>query len=580
MEIAPSVAGRAWLAPLFEQVKPQLKEAAAVSFFVNLLGLAAPVFVLQVYDRVVFHAGLATLAGLAIGMVFACTFDFLLRQARARMMQKVALAIDVKVGRSLFDKIMALPLRTLEAQPGPYWQVVFRDVDVVRNTLSGATALLAVDLPFTVLFIALIFVIAWPVGWVLMIVLAAFLALAWRSGGVIGSAADKEKSLGQARDTFLGEIVAGRVAIKALGLAARVGEGWERRQYDAIVQSMRRGRDADTFVNFGQLLTVTGTVAMTTVGALAILNHTMTIGSLIAANMLAGRLFSPMNQLVGAWRSYAGFRQSAGRLGDLFLQAEDLRESGVKMPRPEGRFALRGVRFGYGGKGPPAIAGITLDLPARGITAVMGLNGSGKTTLVKLLLGLYQPQEGRVLLDDADIAQFARTDLAEWIGYAPQDALLLNGTIRENIAHGRAAVDDAGVLRAAALAQAHKLIIDLPQGYATLVGEGGSRLSGGMRQRISIARALAGDPAIVVLDEPTASLDRQAEEDLARALARLAEDHAVLVVTHSPVLLNLCSHIVVLDRGRVAAEGPPRQVMAELARKRPETPAVVSVAGA
>ena len=567
MDIAPSHAGRAWLIPIVEDLKPLFKEAATLSFFVNILALAAPVFVLQVYDRVVFHAGLSTLAGLAVGMAFVVVFDFLLRQARAHIMQRVALKIDVITTRRLFTKIMSLPLQTLESRPASYWQLLFRDLETVRNTLSGPTALLAVDLPFAVLFIGLIFVIAWPVAWVLVIILLCFVALAWRSGNAVGNATEREKTTVVARDAFLAEIVAGRTAVKALAMADRMEEQWERRQFNTIVNAMKRGTEADMFVNLGMMVTVLATVSMTTVGALAIIDQAMTIGSLIAANMLAGRLLSPMNQLVGAWRSYAGFKQSINRLADVFGQMEDLRESSVAMPRPKGQLILDHVQFTYSPKGPPVIAGVTIKFPATGVTTVMGMNGSGKTTLAKLLLGLYRPGHGRVLLDGADIAQFSRNDIAQWIGYVPQDCLLLNGTIRENICQAHAAASDADILLAAGRAQAHKLIVDLPQGYATPVGEGGSRLSGGMRQRISIARALLGDPPIIIMDEPTSSLDRQAEEDLARTLLELAKDRPVIIVTHSPLLLQVSSHLIVLEAGKVAIQGPPREVWEEMNRR-------------
>jgi ATP-binding cassette subfamily C protein LapB len=567
MDFAPSPQGRAWLVPLLEGLKPLFKEAVTLSFFINVLALAAPIFVLQVYDRVVFHSGLSTLAGLAVGMVFAVGFDFLLRQARAHLMQRVALKIDVTVARRLFTKVMALPLQSLERRPVSFWQLVFRDVEVTRNTVSGPTALLAVDLPFAVLFLALIFVIAWPVAWVLVIVVIAFTALAWRSGGAVGGAADKEKNIAIVRDALLAEVVTGRTTIKALSMADRMQQQWERAQSDTIAQSMKRGGQTDAFVNLGMMLTTTATVAMTTVGALAIIDQAMTIGALIAANMLAGRLLAPMNQLVGAWRSYAGFRQSVNRLGDIFAEAEDRQQSVVEMPRPKGRLALEQVYFNYAPGSAPVINGITLALPPTGVTAIMGMNGCGKTTLAKLLLGLYQPRKGRVLLDDADLAQFSRRDTARWMGYVPQDCVLFNGTIRDNICNVKPDADDPSILNAATLAQAHKLIVDLPQGYATQVGEGGSRLSGGMRQRISIARALLGDPSVLIMDEPTSSLDRQAEEELARVLHDLARTRPVIIVTHSPVLLQVCAHLLVMESGQVTFQGPPREVMADISRR-------------
>jgi ATP-binding cassette, subfamily C, bacterial LapB len=567
MPLALSEKAMSWLKPYIERFRPLAKDAAALSFFINLLGLAAPIFVLQIYDRVVFRAGLSTLAALTIGMVIACAFEFVLRQARAKMMQRVALTTDVEVSRALFDKVLSVPLQTLESRPTAYWKLLFRDVEVVRNTLSGPTALLAVDAPFSLLFLLLIFIIAWPVAWVLVAILACFVALSWRSGHAVSGAAAREMTAAVQRDVKLEEFLAQRATVKSLAMGGRLREVWEDAQHGAITQSIVRGVEADTAGSLGQLLTVIATVAMTAVGALAIIDQNLTIGGLIAANMLAGRLLAPMNQLVGAWRSYTSFKQSADRLADAFTLTDDLHQSPVALVRPRGRIELDKLHFGYPGQAV-IIEDLDLTIEHGGIHGILGLNGSGKTTLLKLIMGLYRPIKGRVLLDGADIAQFARDDLARWIGFVPQDCVLLGGTIRENIALGRPHATDEQIVHAATLAQAHAAIAALPNGYGTAVGEGGSQLSGGMRQRISIARALLGDPPVIVMDEPTSSLDRQAEEGLKDALAALAAKHTIILVTHSPVLLQACQRLVVLEAGRIAAQGAPAAVMAALAKQR------------
>ncbi len=557
-----------WLRTFLEPLKPLYKEALAASLFVNILALAAPIFVLQVYDRVVFHAGISTLQGLTFGMVLVVVFDFVLRQARSRILQRTALRIDIDVGRRLFTKIMALPLRTLEQRPANHWHALFRDMENVRNTLSGPTAVLAMDLPFAVLFLGIVFVFAWPVAWVLVIVFAAFVALAWHSGRVVSSAAENEKHQHNLRDGLMGEIVAGRTTIKATALTGRMAEIWEGKQADTIAQSLSRGQKADFYIAWGQSLTVIATVAMTSVGAVAIMNQQLTIGALIAANMLGGRLLGPFNQLVGAWRGFALFRQSAVRLGDVFAETEDPITSDVVMTRPKGQIKLEDVSFTYTPSGPPVVDGLNLEIASGGLTAVMGRNGSGKTTLIKLILRLYSPTSGRVLIDGADIAQFALKDLARWIGYVPQECVLFNGTIRDNLTYGRPQSTDEEIVRAATLATAHDLIISLPKGYGTIVGESGSSLSAGLRQRIAIARALMGDPPIIAMDEPTSSLDRHAEEQLRDALVKLAADHTILVITHSPVLLESCAHTVVVDTGKIRAAGRTRTVLEYLAQQK------------
>ncbi|MCB2107198.1 MAG: ATP-binding cassette domain-containing protein [Rhodobacteraceae bacterium] len=565
----PLLAQYNWLKRFIDPLRSLYREVFAVSFFVNLLAVSAPVFVLQVYDRVVYQRGIATLIGLSFGMIIVVCFDFILRQTRAKLMQRAALEIDVVVGKRLFAKVLNLPLRTLETRPATFWQLMFRDLETVRNTLSGPSAVLITDLPFAILFLGVIFIIAWPLAWVMIFIFMIFLILAFRSGQVVTSAADSERSKALARDAIMGELLHGRATIKALALQERVRTLWEERQADTISHSMSRGSKSDAYVTAAQSLTTITTITMTAVGSLAIMEHELTIGALIASNMLSGRILGPFNQLVGAWRGYGAFKQSINRLGNLFAETEDIAESAIKLPRPKGRVTLESVSFKYAENAAPVIDNVNIDIQAGGLTAIMGRNGSGKTTLLKIILGLYRPATGRVLMDNADIAQFARPDLAKWIGYVPQECILFDGSIRTNIAYGRPDVADEEIVRAATLSQAHPLIVDLPQGYGTPVGEAGGKLSSGLRQRIAIARAFVGDPPVVALDEPTSSLDRQAEASLRDALVELGKTHTVLMVTHSPVLLQACSNIILMEAGRIRAAGPAAKVLDFIASQRP-----------
>jgi len=567
-----SVSSRSWLRQAMRPLWPRFRDLVAFSLVINLLALAAPVFVLQVYDRVVFHAGLTTLQGLVIGMAVVLAFDFVVRQARARLMQRVALEIDVDLGRRLFDKITALPLRALETRPQTYWQIVFRDIERVRDMVGGPNAVLLVDVPFVILAIGLIYLIAAPIVWVMLAALVLFCAIAWWSSRAVQSASRAEREAGLARDGLIAELIAGRNTVKALALADTLRPRWEDSHAAVIRQSLSRGGRANAFANAGTTLAVITTVAMTAVGALAILDQTLTVGALIAANMLSTRVIGPLNQLVGAWRSLAGYRQSAERLDDLFAEAEERREGTVARERPKGEIALDRVVFRFDPDSAPVIDGLRLAAKPGALHALVGRNGSGKTTLLKLIQGLYRPAEGRVLLDGADVAQFSRAELARWIGYVPQETFLFAASIRDNIAIGHPDADDAAILAAARAAGADEFIVDFPDGYATAVGEGGGRLSAGQRQRIAIARALLCDPPVLLLDEPTASLDREAEEALRNVLAGLARERNVVVVTHSPILLSACNNIVVLDRGRIVMAGPAPEIMPRLFSGSPHRP--------
>jgi len=553
-----------YMPDLLRSLWPQYRELTFLSLFINMLALAVPLFVLQVYDRVVFFAGISTLQALVFGIAIAIGFDFVLRQARSRVLQRASVRVDAALSARLYEKLSRLPLRQLEKSEGARWLVLQRDVERVRNTLGGAPVVLAVDVPFALLFLALIAVIALPILWVVLLAVPAFVFIALYSSRVATTSGQHEQGLQIARDAIVNEFVAGRTTLKSLDLAPRLRERLEQEQVGTISAALDRGRRNDTFANLGLALSLLTTVAITAVGAVAILDQQITIGALIATNMLANRLISPLNQLVGTWRNWTSFMMARRRLEELFALPEEREHTAVAMVRPEGTLAVDHIGFRYDADTEPVIGDVSFALKPGGMHGIVGRSGSGKSTLIKLMQGLYQPDSGRVLIDGGDIGQYSRTDLARWIGYVPQETFLLSGTIRDNVARREHADPDAEVVRVARLAGAHDFIIDLPDGYGTDVGEAGSRLSGGQRQRLSIARALFGDPPVLLLDEPTANLDRPSEEQLRGALFDLARDHNVVIVTHSPVLLSACENILVLDRGHVAAAGPGPDILQQL----------------
>lgn len=562
-------ASRTWLNPILKPLMPIFREVVAMSAFVNLLALATPIFTLQVYDRVVGTGGLSTLWGLIIGMVLVVLFDLALKQARSRIMQTVALRVDVIVGRHLFNKLVSLPLHQLEGHPASYWQSLFRDVDAVRNTLSGGSAILLCDLPFTIMFFTLIWVIAAPIAWVLLIILPLFMLVAWRSGNVMSQANAAERESTQSRDDLIAELIQGRTTIKALALERSMRPLWEETHAENIAQSMYRGSRTDFYTNCSQSLTMATTIFLTSVGAYQIIHQNLTMGALIATNMLSGRLLGPLNQLVGQWRAYNSFKQSVDRLSEVFSSTSDRAVSEVQLEKPRGEITVENLSFAYTETAKPVVDDVSINIRQEGVHALVGRNGSGKTTLLKMIQGLYAPTNGRVLLDGADIAQFSRAELATWIGYVPQETVLFAGTVRDNIVHRHPDASDDDIIDAATAAGVHHFIIDLPDGYASDIGEAGQRLSGGQRQRIAIARALLGDPAVLLLDEPSASLDRQAEQELRKTLVDIGKTRTVMIVTHSPILLAACDNLVALDKGKVVLEGPSREVLPKLFNQQP-----------
>ena len=542
----------------------RIGELAALSLCTNLLSLAVPVFVLQVYDRVVFHGGLVTLGGLVIGVLVAIGFDLVVRQARSRLVQMVALRVDVAVIRALFDRLTGLPLRSLETQTDAEWHRFLRDQEAVRDTLAGASTLLLVDLPFIVLFLLVIWMVAPPIAWLLVAVVPVYVLFAAGSSFAIGRATGAEQSSAVAREALTAQLVGGRATVKALGLGPALADRWEGAQASLIEQSLCRGSRVDGFTNVASSLGMLTTVLLTSVGAIAIVGQEMTIGGLIAANMLAARIVQPLTQLIGAWRGVTRFKEAAARLDHLLGQPIERAATTVARERPTGVLTLEDVRFSYDPASAPVLDGLGFSLRPGGLHGIIGSNGSGKTTLLKVMQGLYPPATGRVLIDGADITQFGRADLNRWIGYVPQDAFLLAGSVRDNIASGRADLDDGAILAAARQAEVDPFVVDLPNGYDTDVGEGGRRFSAGQRQRIALARALIDDPAILLLDEPSANLDGEAARRLLLQLGLLARRRTVVVVTHSQAFLRACATVLVLQEGRIAAAGPGREIASRL----------------
>lgn len=572
-----------WLRDIFRSLARAFAEVWAFSLAVNTLALAVPIFVLQVYDRVVFHGGMSTLQGLVGGMIIAITFDFILRQARARILQTMALRIDIGLGRKLFDKLMSLPLRTLERMSVTDWNTAFRDVDLVRNTLSGPSALLLCEIPFALLFAVLIWIIAAPVAWVLVLAVPLMAVIAWRSAAVMMTAAAREQTGIRQRDAFLSDVIAARTTIKALGCDATMRSRWEASHCDAIERAACRGGRSDTYANLGTMLTMTATVLLTATGALAILDQKMTIGALVATNMLSGRLIGPLAQLVGAWRGLVACRMAVERLASVFAMDEQNAERGVAMARPSGAIVLEDVVFTFAEGTRPVVDGLRLEIPASGMHAITGANGSGKTTLLKLIQGLYRPARGRVLIGGADIGQFSRHDLARWISYLPQDSVLVAGSIRECIALRQPDATDEEIVAAAERAGLHREVARRPEGYATNVGTDGRRLSAGQRQRVAIATALLGDPAIVLLDEPTRDLDHEAGLELRQSLRALAQTRCVILVTHHLSLLSACDSVCRLEGGVVTLSGRTDEILTKLmaaSHRRGEVAPAAEAAGA
>lgn len=554
-----------WFRTAFRAIRGAMGELFVSSLAINVLAFAVPVFILQVYDRVIAQAGLSTLQGLVVGMAVVIVFDFTMRQARAALLRESAAKLDAGIGGALFDKIMALPLRHLEARPAAYWQALFRDVDHIRTFMSGAAFVALADVPFAILGLILIGFVAPPVMIVVFIAVPVFMLLAWRTGVVSTRHEVSERKSTNRRDNLLSDLINARTTVKAVGGQGYLRRQWERRQADTIAENMDRGAAAERYHNMGQSMNLITLVSIASIGALGILDQTLTIGALVAANMIASRIIQPLNLMVLQYRSFSQCRQSVKRLDQVFHLPVTNQEAAVNLQRPKGRMVLEKVIFRYNREDQQnAIEGVSAGFGPTGLHAVVGPNGSGKSTLLKLLRGLYTPLSGRITIDEGDLAQFSDKECLSWIGYVPQSTRLVAGPIKANLVMGGDDPSDEELVRATTLAGAHSDILALPGGYASPVGENGDSLPGGLRQRLAIARALVGNPPVLLMDEPTNDLDPEATQQLIMMLKKLAEDHTVIVSTHSMDLLEACDNILVMEKGRVKGGGPAFEVLNHL----------------
>jgi ATP-binding cassette subfamily C protein LapB len=553
-----------WLRELLWPYRTAYRQALALSFAINILGLFAAVFSMQVYDHVVGHAGYSTLAALVIGMAIAIVMDHAFRAGRSMLLQRIGARVEVEIARETLHRMLNMPTLALEGRSAGFWQAVYRDIEVVRATCSGATAMLLIDLPFMLLSLVVLAVLALPLLPVAMLTIAAFIALAWRSGQATRGATETEREQLVNRDVALNELASVRLSLKSLGANESVRRRWEDYYARWMNESLARSREADHYRELAHAMTTANSVLTTSIGALAILSQLISMGALIATNMLAGRMVSPLVQLVGQWRTFGQFRAAKKRLDTLFSIQEDRTESVISLPRPKGVMRLEEVTFKFPQAENLLLQPISGEIGPCGLHAIVGANGSGKTTLLKILRGLYPPTEGRVLIDGADLHQFSQSELAQRIGYLSQTNQLLSTSIRDNIALANPDATDEQIIHAAERSCAHSFIIDLPDGYSTQVGEGAQRFSAGQTKRIAIAQALLNDPPVLLLDEPTAELDRDSEQRFVQTLKELAKDHTVIVVTHSPFLLTQCNGILVMNKGKLVAAGPAADMLPKL----------------
>jgi ATP-binding cassette subfamily C protein LapB len=555
--------------------------AILAGLFVNVTAIAVSLFSMAIYDRVIPNNAVASLVALGIGIVVAAVLDVLMRLVRGYLIDAAGRRFDLSVGARIFAHILAMRGNARPQSAGSLANTV-KDFETIRDFFTSATLVGIGDLPFVVFFLSVIVWVAGPLVLVPVGGIAVLVLTGWFLQKPMASAVGRAFREASHKAAFLHEAMGGIDTIKAVNAHA-----WARRHWEAMIS-----QSTETALVSRQLSTLSsavtaGTANLVTIvtvaaGALLVGAGDMTTGALVASVILAGRAISPFAQVAALMARWQQTKHAMSGLGRL-MQAP-LEEGPGQLAQLDCRGALsfRGVRFCYPALSEdipslPALDRVSFEIEPGSCVAILGRVGSGKSTALKLALNLLAPDEGHVLLDGIDVRQIHPAVLRSMVGYAGQEAVLFHGSVRDNILAARPGLDDASLLAAARHAGLEDLLARSVLGLQTPVGEGGGRLSGGERQAVSLARALAGRPPVLLLDEPTSGMDSTTEQRVIAGLAEARRGLTTVIVTHRPSLLPLASRIVVFDQGRIVLDGPRDQVMAALTRGR--TQAGLNVVG-
>ncbi len=530
------------------------------SMAINLLLLAAPIYMMQVYDRVLASRSIETLTMLTLMLMLAFLVMGALEFLRGRVMVGVSRWLDERLGPEVLtgDIIAALRRSGWRSSQG------LRDLAVFRTFLTGPGVFPIMDAPWAPLFLAVLFLLHPLLGVIGTLGAVVLFALALANEIFTRNPLQRAGTAARNGQQQADMAVRNADVVEAMGMLPALVERWRRMNTDVLALQATAGDRAGLISALSKTVRMALQSVILGAGAYLTIEHEASGGVMIGASIILGRALSPVEQAITAWKGLIGARSAYGRLR---AQLTTTPERGLRtsLPIPEGHLDLEGVVFAPPGVKEPVIRNVSFTLDAGETVALIGPSAAGKTTLARLIVGNWQPQRGNVRIDGADLSIWEPDELGPHVGYLPQDVELFAGSVRDNIARMGDGPDEA-VIDAAKKADVHEMILDLPQGYDTEIGDGGAWLSGGQRQRIGLARALYGEPRLLVLDEPSSSLDTMAENRLIETLAALKGKTTVVLVTHRLNLLGLADKVLLLRNGAVGSFGPRDEVMARLSR--------------
>lgn len=558
-DIAASAAGQRghWFWSTLAQNRWAYLQVVLAAILANFLGLSTSLFIMVVYDRVLPNEAVESLIALTIGVGIALFFDFLIKTLRAGFIDRAGQRADMEMGRRIFEQVVNMQMRARQGSTGALASTL-REFETLREFFTSATLVAVVDLPFVILFIGVIYLIGGPLALVPAIAVPVVLIVGIAVQPILARLAEQNFSDGQSKQSVLVETLAGLETIKAAGAARRMRARWE----EAIARQSEHGLKSRAVTQFAINATAftqqAAQVMIVFYGVFLITEGQTSMGALIACVILTGRTLAPLAQLAQTLTRLNQARTSYRNL-DRLMRAESERPEGrhwISRPKLEGAITFEDVHFAYPEQSVDALRGVSFEIKPGEKVAILGRIGSGKSTLARLMLGLYEPRQGSVQIDGIDIRQIDPGDLRRNVGSVLQDVWLFSGTVRENIAIGSVRPRDADILEAARMAGVEDFVARHPSGYDLLLAERGEGLSGGQKQAITLARALVGNPPVLLLDEPTSAMDVQNEAGVISRLKEELADRTMVIVTHRTSLLSLVDRVIVIEEGRVATDGP------------------------
>ena len=544
------------------------------SMVANVLMLSPTLYMLQVYDRVMVSRSELTLLAMSLITLFLFCVMAFAEWMRSRVLVRSGVRLDAMLGTRVFNASFEANLAPSGVSPARS----FGDLIQIRQFLTGNGILAFFDTPWTPVYMAVLFILHPMLGWLALFFAAVQGALAWFGHrSTVAPAEEASKASSEASMYLQGKLRNAEV-LEPMGMVHNLRPRWAQRHDQAQLLQGRaqalthRITAWSKFIRYAQQSLALGA------GALLVIDGQLSPGGMIAANVLMTRALAPIDMLVGTWRGFIGARGAFGRL-EALLAAHPERDPALSRVAPQGAITLREVVAVAPGRAEPILKGVNLAVAPGTVTVVLGPSGSGKSTLARCMVGIWPGVSGEVLLDGLPISGWDRNELGPYLGYLPQDIELFEGSIAENIARF-GEVSSEKVIAAARSAGLHEMILRFPKGYDTPIGEAGNLLSGGQRQRIGLARAVYGDPVLVVLDEPNANLDDVGEAALVRTVQELkAKGRTVFLITHRPGIVAVADRLLILRNGMVQTEGPRDEVLASM-RAAQATPAHAGSSGA